>query len=157
MAQSRKDKSRKQNVQNYKQKSKKKTMSETPEMKPFHQVPTWSSTETFEIQGIELEALYNFFNIFAPAFTSIQQVFARGIQSGKIKVGYEYQDGTPVGDDEIKAYTEKLNEYFKNRKASDEQVSSEESMVNEAYASTKEEAQPTAKILNLHGAPINND
>lgn len=150
MAQSRRDKSRKKNLQNYKNKSKKKSMSNSPEMKPFRQVPTWSSTENFEIQGAELEALYNYFNIVAPAFTAIQQVFARGIQGGKIKVGYEYEDGTPVADDEIKAYTQKLNSYFKD-KLEKEGIDPDTAEV--AVAPNPEAEAPAAKILNLHGAP----
>jgi hypothetical protein len=115
MPTSKKDKSRKDKLTNFKKNQKKQVMSNAPDMKPFRQVPNWQSTETFEIQGSELEALYNYFNIVAPAFTAIQQVFARGIQGGKIKVGYEYEDGTPVSDAEVKAYTEKLGAYFKNK------------------------------------------
>jgi hypothetical protein len=155
MATSRKDKSRKKNLTNFKNKAKKKTMSNLPEQKPFHQVPTWKSTESFEIQGSELEALYNYFNIVAPAFTAIQQVFARGIQNGKIQIGYQYADGTPVEDDEIKAYTSSLNAYFKD-KMQKEGINPEDAGVEVASIDTddvKEEA-PAAKILNIHGAPV---
>src|SRR6478752_3497916 len=108
----RKDKDRKEKLLKYKNTKK---MSKTPEMKPFRQVPTWSANESFELQASEMEALYAFFNIFAPAFTSVQQVFSRGVQAGKIKIGYEYEDGTPVSEEEIQSYTQKLNEYFKER------------------------------------------
>jgi hypothetical protein len=116
-------------------------MANKPEIKPFRQIPTWQSTDKFEITGEELQELYGFFNIFAPAFTSIQQVFARGIQNGQIKIGYEYEDGTPVADDEIADYTKQLNEYFKNKLAT-ESTDSKES---------------TGAILNVHGAPATSE
>lgn len=160
MAQSRKDKSRKKNLKNYKNqnsKQKKNSMSNLPERKPFRQVPTWSSTETFEIQGAELEALYNYFNIVAPAFTAIQQVFARGIQGGKIQIGYENEDGTPVDDNEVAEYTKALNAYFKD-KLSKDGVDIETAEV--AVAANPEAVAPaptTGKILNMHGAPVTNE
>lgn len=114
----RKDSKRKQNLLKYK-KSKIKTevMSESkaPEMRPFRQVPNWSSTEKFEIGGEELGALYNFFNVFAPAYAAFQQVFARGFKAGKVTISYEDMEGNPIHDDEINAYTEKLNAHFKEQ------------------------------------------
>jgi hypothetical protein len=107
----RKNKERKQKVLKYK-KSKVMSESKAPEMRPFRQVPNWSSTEKFEIGGEELGALYNFFNIFAPAYTAFQQVFARGYKSGKITVSYEDMEGNPIHNDEIEQFTQKLNEHF---------------------------------------------
>lgn len=136
MPKSRTDKTRKQKQLKYKN-SKKMSSVKPPEMKPFRQVPTWSSTETFDIQGVEYEALYNFFNIFAPAFTSVQQIFARGVKSGKIKIGYEYEDGTQIPEQEINDYTKQLNEYFQSRQ-------------------TEESNEPNdseAKIVNINGYP----
>jgi hypothetical protein len=117
-------------------------MSQAPDMKPFRQIPTWEANDKFEIQGSELEALYNYFNIVAPSFTAIQQVFARGIQSNKIKLNYEYEDGTPVSDDEVKAYTEKLNAFF------EEKLKNEKNQVSQ---DTETSDAPVAKILNMHG------
>lgn len=151
MPQSRRDKSRKNKVTNYKN-QKKKSMSQNPEMKPFRQIPTWDSKDSFEIQGSELEALYNYFNIVAPAFTSIQQVFSRGIQSGKIKIGYEYEDGSgAVSDAEVKAYTEKLQEYFK-QKMSKEGVS--EDVADEILA---DEPSTEGKIVGLYGEKLSTE
>lgn len=150
MPKSRTDKSRKQKQIKYKN-SKKMSETKAPEMPPFRQVPTWSSTETFEIQGPELEALYNFFNIFAPSFTAVQQVFARGVQSGKIKIGYEYEDGTQIPEDEINSYTQKLNEYFQNRQkqeATASQESNSASLVAEDLTSSPE---TESKIVNING------
>lgn len=143
MPKSRVDKSRKDKKNKFKQKKKMSNL-KAPEMKPFRQVPTWSSTESFDIQGVELEALYNFFNIFAPAFTSVQQIFARGVQSGKINIGYEYEDGTQIPTEEVDAYTQKLNEYFKQKTAE-----------NEAKNGSSD--TPSAKIVNLHGVPASED
>lgn len=124
-------------------------MSKVPESKPFRQVPTWDSTEKFEIQGAELEALYNFFNIFAPAFTSIQQIFARGVQGGKIKIGYEYEDGTGVPADEVEAYTKRLNEYFQQKmKEETAQITPDEPTEHEA---------PKGKIVSFTGEAISTD
>lgn len=145
MPKSRTDKTRKVKQTKYKQSKKKMSNLKAPEMKPFRQVPTWSSTESFEVQGVELEALYNFFNIFAPAFTSVQQVFARGVQSGKIKIGYEYEDGTTIPNEEIDAYTQKLNEYFQKKTA-------EQAESNGSVPETE-----GAKIVNLHGVPATDE
>lgn len=112
----RKNKERKQNLLNYKN-NKKTKMSESkaPEMRPFRQVPNWSSTAKFELSGEEFGALYNFFNIFAPAYTAVQQVFARGYKAGQVVISYEDEQGNPIPDNEINAYTEKLNNYFKEQ------------------------------------------
>lgn len=137
----RKNKERKEKLENYK--NLKKMSKETPEMRPFQQVPTWESNETFTIQGSELDALYRYFNIFAPAFTSVQQIFSRGVQEGKIQIGYQYEDGSPVPDEDIKAYTEKLNAYFKKRMAETDPESAE----NVEDIAEK----PKSKIVNMHG------
>jgi hypothetical protein len=116
----RKNKERKQNLLKYK-KSKQMSESKAPEMRPFRQVPNWSSTEKFEVSGEEFGALYNFFNIFAPAYTAIQQVFARGYKAGKVTVNYEDMEGNPIHDDEINAYTERLNAHFQKETEKKEQ------------------------------------
>jgi len=134
------NKARKKNLENYKKSQKKRNMSDV-QLKPFRQVPNWESTDKFEITGAELESLYSYFNFVAPAFTAIQQVFARGIQSGKVQIGYENEDGSAVSDEEIKQYTEKLNEYFKS-KSRIENVSEEESI-----------EEPSAKIVDMNGVP----
>src|ERR1700749_1579012 len=113
-----KNKDRKQKLLNYKNNNKKSKLmsdSKAPEMRPFRQVPTWSSTEKFELTGEEFGAMYNFFNIFAPAYTAIQQVFARGYKAGKVVISYEDNEGNPIADEEINTYTEKLNAYFKEQ------------------------------------------
>lgn len=151
MAQSRKDKDRKDKVEKYKSKQKSEKMAQVPESKPFQQVPTWDSNETFELQGHEFEALFNFFNIFTAGFQSIQQVFARGVQSGKIKIGYQYEDGTPVADEEVKSYTQKLNEYFKQRQAE------ETAKAATADATESQAGIPKAKILSFTGEPVSSE
>jgi hypothetical protein len=142
----RKNKERKQKLLKYKN-SKKMSETKAPEMKPFQQIPTWSSTEKFEINGAELEALYQFFNIFGGAFNAVQQVFARGIQSGKVQMNYQYEDGTPVSDEEVKAYTESVNAYFKEQLAKRQSVDTDE---------LKPESG-TGKVLNLHGVEATED
>jgi len=115
-----KNKDRKQNLLKYK---KSKVMSEqnkAPEMRPFQQVPNWSSTEKFDISGDELGALYNFFNIFAPAYTAFQQVFARGYKAGKVTVSYQDMEGNPIHNDEIESFTQKLNAHFQELNAKKE-------------------------------------
>src|SRR5688500_12362194 len=103
MARSRKDPSRKEKVLKYK-KSKSVKMAKRQDMN-LRQVPNWQSTEEFIVTGVELEALYSFYNLLAPGFTAIQQVFSRGVQANKIKIGYEREDGTPVNDEEVAVYT----------------------------------------------------
>ena len=119
-------------------------MAKKPEMKDFRQVPTWNSNDIFETQGVELEALYNFFNIFAPAFTAIQQIFSRGIQAGKISVNYERPDGSRVSDEEVKKYTEELNAYFKQKIAEK----------NDQVAPKDEEVKTEGKVIDLNATAI---
>lgn len=144
MAESRRDKKRNKKVLKYK---KSKKMSKVPESKPFRQVPTWQSADMFEIRGDELEALYNYFNIVAPAFTAVQQIFARGFQGGKIQFSYEYEDGTQANPEEVKAYTEKLNEYFENIKREKEIDGSDTSVEFSKEA-------PKLKIVSAEGERI---
>jgi hypothetical protein len=144
----RKNKERKQNLLKYK-KSKSKVMSESkaPEMRPFRQVPNWSSTEKFELSGEELGAMYNFFNIFAPAYTAFQQVFARGYKAGKVTVSFEDMEGNVIPDEEVNAFTEKLNAHFQ------EKTREQEPDITEAA----NEAAGMAKIVSFAGEPISKD
>jgi hypothetical protein len=151
MAQSRRNKDRKEKLLKYK-KSKKMSDLKAPEQRPFHQVPAWETTDTFEINGQELEALYGFFNIFAPALTSVQQIFARGVKAGKIRMDYVYEDGSPVEAEEVKAYTDKLNEYFKNLSASTKQTEGEV-QTKEIATETPQPEAPRGKILTMTGEP----
>lgn len=148
MAKSKRDPSRKEKLLKYKE-SKKVKMSKLPDMN-LRQVPVWNSTDEFTLQGVELEALYNWYTQMAPAFMAIQQVFARGIKDQKIKVRYEREDGTQVSDDEVKSYTEQLNAYFKKRAAekNDEKLddASYEAMSNESAAIAKESGEETKVI-----------
>jgi hypothetical protein len=116
-----KNKERKQKLLKYKKSKVKMSESKAPEMRPFRQVPNWSSTEKFDINGEELGALYSFFNIFAPAYTAFQQVFARGYKSGKVTISYEDLEGKPIHNDEIEAFTQKLNEHFQEQNAKKEE------------------------------------
>jgi len=135
----RKNKDRKEKLVNYKKTHK---MSKAPEMKPFRQVPTWQANDNFEISGTELDALYQYFQVFAPAFTAVQSVFSRGVQSEKIKIGYEYEDGTPVSDEEVKDYTNKLNAYFKQKLEAEK-----------GKEGTAEDRAVASKILDSFGSP----
>ncbi len=148
MAKSRRDTSRKENLAKFKENQKNQKQmpqAQVPESKPFRQVPQWDSNETFEIQGVELEAIYNFTNIFAPLFGAVQQIFAKGVQSGKIKIGYEYEDGTPVSSDEVSEYTKKLSEYFKQRQ-------------EEETAKKSSDGQATkSKIVSFTGEPVESE
>jgi hypothetical protein len=84
--------------------------------KPFNQVPSWDSTEKFELTGVEFEQIYNFINIFIPPINCIQSVFNKGIADGRIRMKYEYTDGSgEVEEQEVIQYTKALNEYFKNK------------------------------------------
>lgn len=158
MAESRRNPKRKEKLLKYKQSKKKTEMSKLPDMN-LRQVPTWNSTDEFSIQGVELEALYGWYSQMAPAFMAIQQIFARGIRDQKIKVQYEREDGTPVSDADVKAYTEQLNKFFKNKAAEkndnvapkdekDEKASSEalEAIANEAKAQAD---KPEAKVIQM--------
>lgn len=147
MPKSKTDKSRKQKVNQFKQ-SKKMSNKPIQELRPFRQVPTWNSTDTFEVQGNELESIYNFFNIFAPAFTAVNGIFARGLKSGKITMDYEYDDGTPVSEAEVQEYTSKLNEYFAQK------VKEQEAEVDET-ADTPQNA--TSKLVNINGYPASKE
>lgn len=149
----RKNKERKQKLLKYKN-SKVKVMSDqnkAPEMRPFRQVPNWDSTEKFEMNGEEFGALYNFLNIFAPAYTAIQQVFARGYKAGKVKVTYEDMEGKLIPDAEINAFTEKLNAYFK------EQNEDKETELDRRANAAAEESAQHAKIVSFTGEKINVD
>lgn len=84
--------------------------------KPFNQIPSWESTEKFELTGVEFEQIYNFLNIFIPPVNVVQNIFNKGLQEGKIKMRYEYADGSgEVNEEEVKNYTKALNEYFKQK------------------------------------------
>lgn len=138
MPQAKKDKSRKQKQLKYK--NSKKMSKQTPEVPAIRQVPSWDSQELFTVTGEELNSLYQFFNVFAPCFTAVNTIYSRGLQEGKVKLLYEYEDGTPVPDEEIQVYTQKLTEYFQKK-----------------MAEQKEQAKETAKIVDINGAPVSSE
>jgi hypothetical protein len=142
MARSKRDPNRKEKLLKYKKSKSLKKMAKRPEQN-LRQVPNWQSTENFTLTGVELEALYNFYNLLAPGFTAIQQIFSRGVQAGKIKIGYEREDGSAVSDEEVAAYTKQLNEYFKEKmKVKDES--------GEIKASETATGSESAKIVELN-------
>lgn len=109
MPQAKKDKSRKSNLEAYKQKQKLKTqiMSENqvPQPAPIRQVPVWKSSEILEITGLEFEAIYNYINSVQGAYAAMQSVMNRNILSGKVNIDFEKLNDTqsayvPMSDEE---------------------------------------------------------
>lgn len=109
MSQAKKDKSRKSNLEAYKQKQKLKNqiMSENqvPQPAPIRQVPVWKSSEILEITGLEFEAIYNYINSVQGAYAAMQSVMNRNILSGKVNIDFEKLNDTqsayvPMSDEE---------------------------------------------------------
>lgn len=154
MPKSRTNKDRKQKVVKYK---KSKKMSKAPEMKQFRQIPVWNSNDEFPIKGDELSALYNYFNQFFPAVNAIQQIFARGIQGGKINLNYEYEDGTPVPQSEVADYTKKLQEYFESKAKEAEENSQADDIKSAFSVPAVDDGKTEAKIVSLTGESISKE
>lgn len=94
MPQAKKDKSRKENLEKFKQKQKLKNqiMSETqqlPQPAKVRQVPIWKSNEKLEILGVEFEAIYNYINSVQGAYAAMQGVMNRNILNGKVQIDFE--------------------------------------------------------------------
>ena len=93
MAKSRKDPSRKENLEAFKNKQKLKTqiMSENqvPQPAEIRQQPVWKSNEILEITGLEFEAMYNYINSVQGAYAAMQSVMNRNILSGKVNIDFE--------------------------------------------------------------------
>lgn len=65
-----------------------------------------------EITGRQLDMLYTFFNAFTPGINIVNALVTKGMASGKIRVDYQYADGSPVPDEVVEAYQEKVKRYF---------------------------------------------
>lgn len=105
MPTSRKNKSRNENLENFKKinKKTKKPMSTTPEIKPNLKIikqPTWQSTELFTITGAELETLASFFAPYKDGISIIDRIIGTGELQDKIYNTILYEDGTRVPEND---------------------------------------------------------
>jgi hypothetical protein len=135
MPKSRKDKSRKNNVNDFKQ-SQKKTM-EVPSIKPFRQVPHWEPDADIVIKGSEFNLLQNFFNVFAEPINIMQDIFSRSLNNGTISIKYIDNEGKEVSKEEVQAYMTQLKEYFQSQ-ADAKPVEVEEQPITEVTSDSSE-------------------
>lgn len=100
MTKSKTDASRKGKQLNFKQqnkqtKLKQQTMGDNFN-KPVYRKPTWNSTDTFEISGVELQELAAFANMYRPLIASVDRLLLDSELKGKIVNEYVYDDGSPA-------------------------------------------------------------
>jgi hypothetical protein len=145
MPKSRKDKSRKENLNNFK-KTKQKSM-EAPKFKPFRQVPHWEPDADIVIKGTEFNMLQNFFNVFAEPINVMQDIFARNLNDGVITVKYLDNDGKEVSKEEVQAYMTEMKNYLNAEAEKIKNQSTEEPVTGDPSEAPVEvtEEKPKAK------------
>ena len=117
-----KNKDRKQQLLNFKQKTKKK-MDENQvinELQGIKTYPVWASQEKLDITGLEFEAMYNAINIFREGLVAAESVMQRGLEQGKITMKYVDAEGKDVAPEKVKDYSEKMQAILKARQAEQE-------------------------------------
>lgn len=123
MAQS-KNKERKQKLENFKSKQKKKNMDETtktiPQVRSF---PVWASNSTLEVSGLEWEAIYNYINVARQAVVAAESVMQRNIEAGKITNRFVDETGAEVSPEKVEEYTAQLQKLFAERVKQQEEES----------------------------------
>ena len=118
-----KDKDRKQNLINFKNKTKAQMAKKVTEesLQDVKQYPVWKSQEKIEVSGLEWESIYNVLNIFRQAVVASESVMQRNIENGKIEMKYVDSTGKELTPDQIEEYTRQLQEFFaaKQKEASE--------------------------------------
>lgn len=117
MPKSKKDKSRKSNLINFKNKQKTKNMSENiqePKFRRIQQIPVWPNSAEFKLSGTQFLALQNFFNLFAEPLQVMQTVFRDNLESGTIQMRYQDETGNEISKEEVEQYITELAEFQKN-------------------------------------------
>lgn len=131
MPKSKRDSSRIKNLINYKQKHKKKQMSNQNQFQlpPTRNFPVWKSNAKLTIMGTELEAISQFMETGNYANAAYQNVINRGLIEGTIELRYEKlnKEGTayePMTDEESKEQREQFEKLVKEAKEIAEQAKS---------------------------------
>lgn len=114
MAVSKRDPKRKEKLNIYKQKTKKR-MSEQNKPTPPKQLrsfPIWKSQDKIDVTGLEWEKMYNALNIFREAIVASESVMQRNAASGVITTKFIDENDQEVSPEEVEKYTKELQAYF---------------------------------------------
>lgn len=127
-----KNKDRKENLNNYKQKIKKMAESKEQELSipNIQQVPTWGSQETIGLTGLEWENIYNLVNFHKQAVVAAESVMQRNIQEGKIVMKYYDENRQEISSEKVAEYSKQMQAYF-TKKAEAEAKSKASGLVTE--------------------------
>lgn len=80
-------------------------------IKAFRQVPVWKEDDKIVMSGEHFTALRNFFDIFVPTITAMEEIFAYNINSGTIKIEYEDEkSGKKISREEAMKRLEQLQQ-----------------------------------------------
>ena len=82
-------------------------------LKRFNQVPTWEQDSKFEITGAEFLKMKEFFDIFAEPVYVLENIFARHLNSGTIKIKYEDEEGNEMTEEEVQEQIKLAQEQMK--------------------------------------------
>lgn len=125
MAKSKRDNSRKKNLENFKQSQKTKVTSMNGEQPTtVRQVPVWNASTVIEMTGLEFQAIYEFIANAQAAQQALASVMSKNILKGKINLDFEKQDENgnfvPMSDEEKAPHAEQLKVMLEQLKASQE-------------------------------------
>lgn len=151
------DKSRKKNLENFKQSKSNKTKTNTmsqqpPKMRPFRQVPVWQDEAEFVITGEEFDILQQYFNTYVPPVRAVESIFKRAIDKGIVSFKYVDNDGNEVPKEEVQDYLKQVAAYLQSQKA--EQAESSEAtdvtdVTPDAEPQVKKLKKPEAKVISM--------
>jgi hypothetical protein len=173
MAVSKQDKTRKQKLNNFKNKQKRMNEQQTntagqqipnQQLPEVREVPFWSSNDDLTIKGIEYETMYNgimqMTEILQGVFGAAQSVMQRNLLEDRIKVRFEklsettLEDGTtvpdyiPMTEEEQRPHLENFNSLVAKVKQD------RDAAMKSALDSAQEHIQSLNEIVNVDGEPI---
>jgi len=114
---------------------------------PIYSKPTWKSTDTFVINGSQLEQMATLAGAFRPLVDFVDTVIRSGELADTIKTDFVYSDGTsvPKADERINAMRAEHDlEMGRMRK----QIEEYQVKMEEAQAKAQADSQPEIEVEN---------
>lgn len=122
-----KNKERKQKLEQFKQKEKKKmsdqkVQEQLSKLPQINQYPVWNPNEKIEVSGLEWESIFNLLNIFRQAIISGESVMQRNLASGKIRMKYVDAAGNEVQPEKVDEYRKEVEAILASQKGDTKQA-----------------------------------
>lgn len=156
MPKSRKNKERKENLQQYKNKRKQMNQELAQKLPPVRSIPTWPQDAKIEVSGFEWEAIQNAIVQMQMAQQAAQSIMSRNILNGAITMDFEKLNPQtleyePMSPDEKQKHIEEYNGMLAKFK---ESLAKRDAGVQSEPEQSAELAPAKPVILDANAEPI---